>query len=417
MAMQDAPEPIAPADRRLLRELAKRVAGIAALPVQEERRRLWRRHNDLRLTRPLILIFPEGAWQELLPEEALHCAGEDARRIERELRMRIYYHQHLADDTVIEDEWIVHKAVHRTGWGLDVKRIPSSEARGAWRFDPVLLGLEDLKRLRVPRVTVDQAATERRLDQAHDLLGDILPLKLKGIAHVSYHLMSQYTDWRGLEQTMLDMHLQPQMLHDAMAFLVEAHTSILEQYVALNLLSLNNDGTYQSSGGNGYTDELPQAGFDPQCVRPQDMWASAEAQELAQVGPAHHAEFALAYERRLLEPFGLTGYGCCEDLGSKLEDVLRLPHIRRISISPFADVDVCAEKLGRRAVFSWKPHPAHLVGAFDEASIRRAIRHTIDVARANDCVLEIVLKDTHTCEHRPERFDRWARIAREEVER
>jgi hypothetical protein len=29
----------------------------------------------------------------------------------------------------------------------------------------------------------------------------------------------------------------------------------------------------------------------------------------------------------------------------------------------------------------------------------------------------MILKDTHTCEHHPERFDRWARIAREEVER
>jgi hypothetical protein len=27
----------------------------------------------------------------------------------------------------------------------------------------------------------------------------------------------------------------------------------------------------------------------------------------------------------------------------------------------------------------------------------------------------MILKDTHTCEHRPERFDQWSRIARELV--
>jgi hypothetical protein len=27
----------------------------------------------------------------------------------------------------------------------------------------------------------------------------------------------------------------------------------------------------------------------------------------------------------------------------------------------------------------------------------------------------MILKDTHTCENRPERFDRWSLIAREEV--
>jgi len=39
------------------------------------------------------------------------------------------------------------------------------------------------------------------------------------------------------------------------------------------------------------------------------------------------------------------------------------------------------------------------------------------VARAGGCVLEIILKDSHTCEHQPERFDRWLAIAREEIER
>jgi hypothetical protein len=35
----------------------------------------------------------------------------------------------------------------------------------------------------------------------------------------------------------------------------------------------------------------------------------------------------------------------------------------------------------------------------------------------HECVLEIILKDTHTCEHHPERFDAWCRIARKEVTR
>jgi hypothetical protein len=143
------------------------------------------------------------------------------------------------------------------------------------------------------------------------------------------------------------------------------------------------------------------------------MWGSAEAQELAGVSPAMHEAFSLRYERELLAPFGLTGYGCCEDLTGKLDDVLTIPNIRRISISPFADVAACAEHLGDQAIFSWKPNPAHLVGTFDEDRIRSYIRHAVAVTQANGCVLEMVLKDTHTCEHHPERFDRWVAIARE----
>ena len=404
-------------DRRILRDLAKRVAGIAALLVQTERRELWKMHNSLQPARPMILIFPEGSWEELLTEKDLRCEGEEARRIEWALRYRIYIHEHFQDDAVIEREWVVQKVVHNSGWGLEGQRIPSPEARGAWKFDPVIKGSSDLQKLRFPEIVYDKEATEQELAQAQDLFGDILDIKLKGVAHISYHLMSQYTGWRGLKPMMVDMYRHPQMLHDALAFLEEGHRRILQQYVDKNLLSLNNDGTYHSSGGNGYTNELPKPGFDPDRVRPCDMWASAESQEMAQVGPRQHAEFALRYEKRLLEPFGLSGYGCCEDLGLKLDDVFTIPNLRRISISPFADVEKCAEKLQGDYILSWKPHPNHLVGRFDGEAIRNYIRHAIEAAQKHGCVLEMILKDTHTCEHHPERFDRWTRIAREEVNR
>jgi len=404
-------------DRTILRDLAKRVADVAALPVQAERRDLWKRHNSLHPQRAMILLFPEGSWQELLPQSVLECEAEGARRAEWALRSRLYYHEHFPDDTVIENEWIVGKAVGNSGWGLSASHIPSTEARGAWHFDPVIKEPADLKKLTFPEISVDEDATAGALADAQDLFGDILEVRLKGVSRVSYHLMNQYTGLRGLAEVMMDMYAEPQMLHDAMAFLEEGHHRILKQYVELNLLSLNNDSSYHSSGGNGYTDELPAEGFDPARVRPCDMWASAEEQELAQVSPEQHAEFAMAYEKRLLEPFALTGYGCCEDLARKLDDVFALPHMRRISISPWSDVDVCAEKLGGDYIFSWKPHPSHLVGEFNEALVRGYIRHTIEVAAANGCALEMILKDTHTCEHHPERFDRWTEIAREEVER
>lgn len=402
-------------DTEVLRGLAKRVAEVAALPVMAERRAMWKRHNALQRVRPMLLVFPEGAWGELLPDSTLTCQGERARRIEWQLRSRLYYHEHLHDDTVIEREWVVGKAIKHTGWGLEPKSIPSTEARGAWKFDPVLKSPDDLAKLTFPQVGHDEGATAQALAEAQELFGDILDVKLKGISHVSFHPMALYTRLRGLHEAMMDMAAEPRLVHDAMAFFEEGYRRIIQQYEALNLLSLNNDGTYHSSGGVGYTDELPAAGFDPARVRPCDMWASAEAQELALVSPEMHEEFALQYERRLLAPFGLNGYGCCEDLTRKLDYVLTIPRIRRISISPFADVDRCAEKLGAKAIFSWKPHPSHLVGDFDEGRLRAYIRHTCEATRG--CIVEMILKDTHTCERHPERFTRWTQLAREVAER
>lgn len=398
-------------DCALLRDLAKQVAEVAALPVMAERRAMWVQHNQLQRVRPMILVFPEGAWRELLPEDTLQCEGEQARRIEWELRRRLYHHAHISDDTVIENIWVVPKRVTQSGWGLEPRRVASPDATGAWAFDPVILEPRDLAKLRFPEVRYDAEGSLRDLEEMQMLFGDILDVQLRGVAHISFHLMSIYTGLRGLEQVMWDMYDHPAMLHGAMQFLEEGSRNLVAQYEALNLLSLNNDGTYHSSGGVGYTTELPAPGYDPAHVRPCDMWASAESQEMAQVSPEMHAEFILPYESRLLAPFGLNGYGCCEDLTHKLDDVLTIPRLRRISISPFADVARCAEKLGGDYIFSWKPHPAHLVGAFDADRVRAYIRQTLDVSR--HCVIEMVLKDTHTCEHHPERFTWWTEIAQE----
>jgi hypothetical protein len=398
-------------ERNVLRSLAERVADIASLPIMAERRELWKKHNSLQPSRPLILIFPEGSWQELLPHSVLKCEDDKARGIEWNLRSRIYYYEHFQDDTVIEKEWIVPKAIHNTGWGLSSRHIPSTEARGSWHFDPVIKEPSDLKKLKIPDISHDEEASKRSFTEAQELFGDILDIKQKGVSHISFHLMNQYTDLRGLEEVMRDMYENPGMIHDAMSFLEEGHKHILKKYVDLNLLSLNNDSTYQNTGGNGYTDELPKPGFDPDRVRLCDMWGSAEAQELTLVSPKMHVEFSMQYEKRLLEPFSLTGYGCCEDLTKKLDDVFTIPNIRRISIAPSANVDACAEKLQDKYIFSWKPQPSHLVGEFDTQFIRKYIQHTLDVTK--NCVVEMVLKDTHTCQNHPERFDEWTRIARE----
>ncbi|NLD73191.1 MAG: hypothetical protein GX649_10795, partial [Chloroflexi bacterium] len=106
-------------DRSVLRELAKEVAEAASRPEMAERRAMWTRHNRLERVRPMILVFPEGSWRELLPDASLVCSSEWARRMEADLRRRLYYRDHLHDDTVIEPLWEVPPALTVTGWGLE----------------------------------------------------------------------------------------------------------------------------------------------------------------------------------------------------------------------------------------------------------------------------------------------------------
>jgi hypothetical protein len=397
-------------DRTIIRDLARQVAEVAALPVMGRRRAMWILHNSLHRVRPMVLVFPEGSWRELLPgDQCLRCEGPDARGIEWNLRAKLYHHENLHDDSVIEAEWFVDAAIGSTGWGLEPRWHQSEDPTGARGFDPVLLDRGDLAKLRYPEYAYDKDATDRAAGEMEELFGDILTVKRRGVRHISFHLMSMLTCRRGLAETMMDMADNPQFVHDAMAIFAEGERRRLDFLVDNNLLSLNNDSTYHSSGGNGYTADLPAAGSDPAHVRLADMWGSAEAQELAQVSPEMHEEFSLRYERPLLAPFGLTGYGCCEDLTRKLDLAFTIGNLRRVSVSPFADVDACAAKLGGRYIFSWKPHPSHLCGRFAPQAIAQYIQHAIDVTEG--CVIEMILKDTHTCDHHPERFTQWTDIA------
>ena len=118
--------------------------------------------------------------------------------MEHDLLRRIYHHERFVDDLAFDGVWEVQKAISLTGWGLEGAREPSSTKRGAWKLAPVLNTRDDLERLQVPRVSHDEAETDRRIEAAEELFGDRLPVRVKGVAHISYHLMSQYTALRGV---------------------------------------------------------------------------------------------------------------------------------------------------------------------------------------------------------------------------
>jgi len=403
-------------DRTILRDLAKRIAEIAAEPVQERRRRIWHAQNALQPIRPPVFISPEGSWVELIPESILQCEGEVARGIEMGLRRRIYPHEHFGDDQVVDADYRVPFAVTSTGWGIGPTIARPVAERGAYAWDAPVQRAADIERIQTPTATHAPEQSAHRLAWHQELLGDILDVKLHGRWWWALGLIDEWTQLRGITQTFWDMADDPGMVHAGMRRLMEGKLAWLDQLEELGVLSLNNGNDYVGSGGLGYTDELPADDFAGH-VRLRDLWGFCEAQTMSEVSPAMHERYVLPYQLPILGRFGLNCYGCCEPLDRKLDFLLaRVPRLRRISISPWADVPRTAERLGDRAIFSWKPNPASLAAVrFDEEAVRREIRETLNIARTSGCVVEVILKDTHTCNGRPERFDRWAQVAMEEV--
>ena len=406
---------------RILRDLALHKAELLASQAVCERTRLWKKHNALEQERPMLLVFPEGSWDELIAADSslqCRCADPVLRDIELEMRRELYAFEHFDTDNVPSPSLGVPKAIGNTGWGLDARWEMSAEAHGARRFDPVVVQESDLDKMRFPEVFHDEELSRRRWEAASEIFDGILPVDLFGIKHVSFHLFSQWTALRGLEEVLMDMIAEPELTHRAIAFLAEGNRRLVEQYERMGLLEFNHDNAYHSTGGNGWLAACP--GPEPlpgaAATRAQ-MWASAEAQELTAVSPEMHEEFALQYEKELLKPFAFTGYGCCEDITDKCDLVLDVPHLRRISISPFTNVARSAPRVGNRAIFSWKPRPMDLVGEFRPGRIRSYLRENLAECRRAGCQFEVILKDTHTCEGHPDRFDDWCRIAREEISR
>ena len=53
----------------------------------------------------------------------------------------------------------------------------------------------------------------------------------------------------------------------------------------------------------------------------------------------------------------------------------------------------------------------------DTGSVRAELRTALDVATANKCVIELLMKDNNTLGHNPQNVIDWCRIAKEEIER
>ena len=407
---------IQPQDRCYLRDLARRVAEIAADPQQEFRRQVWYTQNALRPIKPPVFCSPEGSWVELLPDDQLRLQDPLLRPWERGLRQRIYSWEHFSDDQVIDSTFSVGHVYENTGWGVEPTDRHSDTSRGSYVWDAPIKELSDLDRLHFPEVIVDWQATQRNLELAQDMFGDILAVELRTGFWWSLGLMNAWARLRGLEQLMIDMVADPQWMHRACKFLADGRLHFLDNLQAQGLLSLNNGNHYVGSGHFGFTDELPAEGYQHNQVRTQDMWGFTEAQEITAVSPEMHWAFALQYEVPIHQRFGLTYYGCCEPLEKKFDYVKRLPNLRAVSISPWCDREIAAEVLGAEYIYAWKPHPAHLAAVrFDGEYVRAYIRETLEIARG--CAVEMALKDTHTCNHEPQRFDEWTRIAQEESQR
>lgn len=403
-------------DREILRALAGRYREIAELPEMEERKKRWKDFNALKSQKPMVLCSPEGSWIELLPESELKCSNPKLREWEEKLRQSIYHWENIKDDQAREPWFDLNWVTEISGFGVEV-HAHQGVNRGSFKYVHPITDIEkDIEKLQFRQIKFDKNATENNIELANDIFGDLLPIRIRGGFWWTLGMTIEIIKLIGLENLMLFMYDDPDNLHRLMAWMRDEHLHYITTLENSGLLTLNNESDGIASGGIGNTDELPGEGWkEGSKVLLKNLWGFAESQETVGISPEMFAEFILPYQMPLMEKFGLNCYGCCEPIQDRWDYIKHIKNLRRVSISPWCNQEIMAEKLGKNYIYSRKPHPSLVCTGFDESEIRKDLRKTFDLTKNG--VVEVILKDTHTVQNKSWRLGEWVRIAKEEAEK
>ena len=317
-------------DIKILRELCLRYLEVCVKPDQQPRRTLWRQLHSLKPCMPLIYIRT-CAWEEM--EESRYLCEDPHYRSYESFFRKMLFQDTLGDDYIFEP-WITVKTIHRCeGWGLDIHRHRSQEAGGSFKVDYPLKELSDIEKICFPHHEIDEEQTQSVVQKINEAIGDLIPINVdRGPAYRMWtaDLSTDLGYLRGIENLMLDMMDQPEWLHRLLGFMRDHEQA--EKAGDWGLSAHQNQAM-------PYAEELSDPVANVNGILRKELWGYMASQELTLVGPNLWNEFMFEYQKPILEQFGLTAYGCCEDLTRKIPYLRTLKNLRRIAVSPFANVN------------------------------------------------------------------------------
>ena len=399
-------------DYEVLRGLGGKLAEIAVLPVHKEKRALWTANNDLKPVRPLVLM-DQLPWHELAKSDEMKLECEDAflRSVEQSIREILYRWAHFPVDMVVENRLDVPKTVRNLDYGIHIREESLKEDPGndiySHKYEDQLRTIEDLDALKEDAVEADAALDQKHLEILNEIFKGLLPVRLSGV-QIHAGIWDRIAQMRPAEHILWDLADDPDLIEATVKKFVQLSLATVDQCEALGLL----DPALQYVHCTGaYVSDLPGDSFTGEKALAKDCWAFGMAQLFATVSPAMHDEYEIELVKPLYERFGLMYYGCCEPLHDRIHLIRKIKNVRKISISPWANIDIAAEQIGRDYVFSSKINPAFIANGFVKDDIVDQFSHVLRATQAHGTPAEFILKDVSTVGNRLERLDMWAELA------
>ena len=404
-------------DRATISSLAATYSENIKKRKQDSLREHWNKLHNLDEVPPLIYMRGGSCFNEVPACSLRTCSNATLQGVEATLRKALF-HQSLEDDFVFEPwyDLAASKEVPSEGWGvtLDISHSNQGQGQNFYENAPIKT-IEDVENLATPRHRInEEKTTEQNALVSEALNGNLHLYSNRSPFWLGWEgdISTKFAQLRGLEQMMMDTYTEPELLH---ALLSHMRDGILK---AQDEAEKAGDFTMADSANQSvaYAASLPNPDCTVKGVSRKQLWCHMPAQEFALIGPDQHEEFMFNYQMPIMEKFGLVAYGCCEDLSRKIPMIRRMPNIRRVAVTPWADIARCAEGLGTDYVLSYRPNPAEMgaVG-FDEKKIKSILHRDMSIMKANNCRFDITLKDMQTIENDPTRLKRWVELTREVV--
>jgi len=410
-------------ERTYLRQLAAKQAEYAHLPVMEERRRTWYDLNDGRTgARPPFIVETWTFDRDFMPEGILRCASETGMAVERQLLRNVRNHELIDDDKVIPDTFDIGWFVDIDELGVKIETETVKDAFGVETGYRFLHPIKDLKKdfhiLKPAVCRVDRERTAAWKAFLEELLGGALPVEIRARLFGQTMLTHRVIELMGMEAFFMAMYDAPGEVHRLMAFLRDNCLRVTQWAANEGLLRLNNANQESFGSSYNFTTKLPAPGYNGGPARPRDMWGCANSQETVGVSPAMFNEFCFPYYRDVCEPMGLLYYGCCEPAHPFWQDIRRLPHLKKVSVSRWCNERFMGDALrGTDIVFSRKPDPKFLSvdERLDEEAWAAHIRETLAATRG--AFLEFIVRDVYTVHGNLDNARRAVTVARREIDR
>jgi hypothetical protein len=264
---------------------------------------------------------------------------------------------------------------------------------------------------------VDKPKTHAYVAFLTELLGDLLPVRIRCGTMGQAMLTQRAIELMGMEQFFLAMYECPDKVHELMAYLRDNSLRMMRWAESEGLLRSNNANQESFYSSYNFNSQLPTLG-DDQPAQLSQMWGSSNSQETVGISPKMFNEFCAPYYRAVCEPVGLLYYGCCEPAHTFWEDIRKFPHLKKVSVNRWTDQRFMAQAVkGTGVILSRKPDP-NFLGVDErlkEEGWRAHIRETLDVTRG--IPLEIIIRDVYTTHGDLRQAHRAVEIAKQEIDR